>query len=83
MRAKIQATLLAMALFLVAGMGMYALFYFVPGAYENFQNASGLSGELWAPREYVIRMILVTAVLIFPIYGFVSMVIDVQREGDK
>ena len=83
MRAKIQATLLALALFLIACLSVYALFYFVPGAYVNFQNFSGITGELCKPRELIIRLILLAAVLIFPIYGFVSMVIDVQREGDK
>lgn len=83
MRVKIQATLLMMALVLIASLGMYALFYFVPGVYENFQNASGMRGELWAPKEYVIRMILITAAMIFPIYGFVSMVIDLRGEEQK
>ena len=82
MRAKIQATLLAMALMMVASLAMYALFYFVPGAYDNFQMFSGMSGTLWTPKEYVIRMVLILAVVLFPMYGFVSMVIDIQREEE-
>ena len=82
MRAKVQATLLGMALLMVVCIAMYTLFYFVPGAYENFQMASGMSGELWEPREYVIRLVLIMAAVLFPMYGFVSMVIDIQHEGE-
>ena len=82
MRAKVQATLLGMALLMAVCIAMYTLFYFIPGAYENFQIASGMHGALWEPREFVIRLVLIMAALIFPMYGFVSMVIDIQREDE-
>lgn len=83
MRAKIQVTLIILILWVIGALGVYALFYYVPGAFENFQNFTGGTGVLPTPQEFIIRLIVMTAILFFPFYGFVSLSIDLNEEGKR